>query len=364
MKFGFFTIIPFHESDDVPRLFRETLERIELVDQLGFDEVWIGEHHFSRHGLVSGVNTWMGAIAARTRKVRIGTAITILPFHNPIVAAEEAATLDILSNGRLNFGIGSGYQRQEFDGLGVPISEARERFHESMEVITRAWTEERLTFHGKYTHVDDLWVLPKPVQKPHPPLYIAVSTSPTSVEFAASRRIPIIVGGPTDVMGQAPQVVKLWHDKMAAFGHEHAHIDLPVASRVYVAPTMDEAQADIRGLEDFHGRVMRSIGTTGAPIGMPTDRDGNLPPGYEFWANRQRDRDRATVPDEAVLPPLIGSPEVVGERLALIEQRGIRRVFAQFGFPGVPHSKVMRALELFGTRVMPQFRAETAGAAG
>ena len=181
MKFGFFTIIPFHESDDVPRLFHETLERIELVDQLGFDEVWIGEHHFSRHGLVSGLNTWMGAIAARTRQVRIGTAITILPFHNPIVAAEEAATLDILSNGRLNFGIGSGYQRQEFDGLGVPIDEARERFHESLEVITRAWTEERLTFHGKYTHVDDLWVLPKPVQKPHPPLYLAVSTSPTSV---------------------------------------------------------------------------------------------------------------------------------------------------------------------------------------
>ena len=90
MKFGFFTIIPFHESDTEPRLFHETLERIELVDQLGFDEVWIGEHHFSRHGLVSGVNTWMGAIAARTKRVRIGTAITILPFHNPIMAAEEA----------------------------------------------------------------------------------------------------------------------------------------------------------------------------------------------------------------------------------------------------------------------------------
>ena len=202
------------------------------------------------------------------------------------------------------------------------------------------------------------------MQKPYPPLYIAVSTSPTSVEFAASRRIPIIVGGPTDVMGQAPQVVKLWHDKMEALGHEHAHIDLPVASRVYVAPTMDEAQGDIRGLEDFHSRVMSSIGTTGAPVGMPTDRDGNLPPGYEFWANRQRDRDRSAEPGHTVMPPLIGTPEVVSERLALIEQRGIRRVFAQFGFPGVPHAKVMRALELFGTQVMPHFRAQTASVAG
>ena len=97
---------------------------------------------------------------------------------------------------------------------------------------------------------------------------------------------------------------------------------------------------------------------------MPTDRDGNLPPGYEFWANRQRDRDRAAAPGEELLPPLIGTPEVVTERLALIEQRGIRRVFAQFGFPGVPHGKVMRALELFGSRVMPQFRAESTAAAG
>ena len=362
MKFGFFTIIPFHESATEAEHFQQTMEKIELADQLGFDEVWLGEHHFSRHGLVSGLYTWMGAIAARTKRVRIGSAINILPFHNPILAAEEAATLDILSGGRLNFGIGSGYQRQEFEGVGVNIEEARDRFREAIDVIIGAWTEERLTFHGRFTQVDDLWVLPKPIQKPHPPLYIAVSTSPSSVEYAASRQIQIMVGGPTDIMGQAAQVVKLWHDKMAAFGHAHEHIDLPVAKRIYVAPTIEEAEGDLAGLQDFHNRVMRSIGTTGAPIGMPTDRHGNLPKGYEAWGNRQKDREQRDDVGHAGLPPLFGTPEVVRERLAMVQEEGINRIFSQFGFPGVPHTKVMRALEMFGTQVMPHFRTQPVAA--
>jgi alkanesulfonate monooxygenase SsuD/methylene tetrahydromethanopterin reductase-like flavin-dependent oxidoreductase (luciferase family) len=360
MKFGFFTIIPFHESHTEAEHFQQTLERIELADQLGFTEVWLGEHHFSRHGLVSGLYSWMGAAVARTKNVRVGSAINILPFHNPILAAEEAATLDVLSGGRINFGIGSGYQRQEFDGLGVNIDEARDRFREAIDVMIQAWTQEKLTFHGQFTHVDDLWVLPKPIQQPHPPLYIAVSTSPSSVEYAASRQIQIMVGGPTDIMGQATQVVQLWHEKMEEFGHEHAHIDLPVAKRVYVAPTVEEAASDLAGHQDFTNNVMRSISTTGAPVGMPTDKDGNLPKGYESWASRQQDRERRDDVGHAGLAPLFGSPEVVIERLAAVQEQGINRIFSQFGFPGVPHKNVMRAMEMFGTKVMPHFREEPA----
>ncbi|MCZ6872717.1 MAG: LLM class flavin-dependent oxidoreductase [bacterium] len=360
MKFGFFTIIPFHESANEAEHFQQTMEKIELVDQLGFDEVWLGEHHFSRHGLVSGLYSWLGAIAARTKRVRIGSAINILPFHNPILAAEEAATIDVISGGRLNFGIGSGYQRQEFDGVGANIDEARDRFREAIDVMIGAWTQERLTFHGQFTNVDDLWVLPKPLQKPYPPLYIAVSTSPSSVEYAASRQIQIMVGGPTDIMGQATQVVKLWHEKMEAFGHAHEHIDLPVAKRIYVAPSMEAADSDLAGLQDFSNNVMRSIGNTGAPIGMPIDKDGNLPKGYEAWAGRQQDRNKRDDVGHAGMAPLFGTPEVVRERLSLVQEQGINRIFSQFGFPGVPHKKVMRALEMFGTKVMPHFREQPA----
>ena len=257
------------------------------------------------HGMVQllGFLALPGNVAARTERLRIGTAVVVLPLHNPVLVAEEFAMLDVLSGGRLEAGLGSGYQRQEFDGVGVDMEESRARFREAVDVITRAWTEERLTFHGQFTHVDDLWVVPKPLQQPHPPLYVAISTSPETVEWAASRQIQPILGGPTDIMGQAPQVLKLWRDKMDAFGHPHAQSQPPMAKGIYVAPTMEEALNDPIGLEDFSSRILRSTGTAGAPIGMPTDKHGNLPKGYEAWASRQRDRERRTIPATPVCRP-------------------------------------------------------------
>lgn len=356
MKFGIFTIVPWHESRTQEQALREALEQIELADQLGIDEVWLGEHRFSRHGLLSGIFSFLGQVAARTKRVRIGTAVIVLPLHNPILVAEEAAMIDVLSGGRLNFGIGAGYQRQEFDGVGIDMEESRERFVEAVDVIIKAWTEERLTFHGKYTNVDDLWVVPKPLQRPHPPLYQAVSTSPGSVEFAASRNIQVIAGGPTDILGQAPQVIKLWRQKMEQFGHQHAHLDPPMSKSIYVAPTMEEAERDPIGREDFSSRILRSVNRSGYVIGMPTDKDGNLPKGYEAWASRQRDRDRRDDPGHAGLPPLRGTPDVVIERLKMVQEQGINHVFGSFGFPGLPHEKVMRSIELFAGEVMPHFR--------
>ena len=356
MKFGIFYIVPWHESFTQEQALNNALEEIELADQLGIDEVWLGEHRFSRHGLLSGIWSFLGNVAARTKRIRIGTAVIVLPLHNPILVAEEVAMLDVISGGRFNFGIGAGYQRQEFDGVGVDIDESRERFAESVDVMIKAWTEERLTYHGKFTNVDDVWVLPKPIQKPYPPLFQAVSTSPASVEFAASRRIQVIAGGPTDILGQAPEVIKLWRQKMEEHGHEHAHLDPPMSKSIYVAPTMEEAERDPIGLEDFSSRILRSTGTTGAPIGMPMDKDGNIAKGYEAWANRQNDRDRRDDPGHAGLPPLRGTPEVVIERLKLVQEAGINHVFGSFGFAGLPHEKVMRSIELFATQVMPHFR--------
>ena len=356
MKFGIFTIVPWHESVTPEQALKEAMEQIELADQLGIDEVWLGEHRFSRHGLLSGIWSFLGQVAARTKRIRIGTAVIVLPLHNPILVAEEAAMVDIISGGRLDFGIGAGYQRQEFEGIGVDINESRERFTEAVDVIIKAWTEETLTYHGKYTNVDDVWVLPKPVQKPHPPLFQAVSTSPASVEFAASRQIQVIAGGPTDIMGQAPQVIKLWREKMEQFGHAHAHLDPPMAKSIYVAPTMEEAERDPVGLDNFSSRILSSIGSNGSAIGLPMDKDGNIPPGYEAWLSRQRDRDRRDDPGHAGLPPLNGTPEVVIERLKQTQEAGINHVFGAFGFPGLPHEKVMRSIELFATQVMPHFR--------
>ena len=255
MKFGIFSIVPYHEDFTQQQALTQALEQIQFADEAGLDEVWLGEHRFSRHGLLSGIWSFLGAVAGRTKNLRIGTAVIVLPLHNPVLVAEEVAMLDIISNGRFNFGIGAGYQQQEFDGVGVDIDTSRDRFHEAVDVMIKAWTEENLTYHGRFTDVDDVWVLPKPLQKPYPPLFQAVSTSPASIDFAASRNIQVIAGGPTDILGQAPQVIKLWREKMEEYGHEHAHLDPPMSKSIYVAPTMEEAERDAAELENFSSRI-------------------------------------------------------------------------------------------------------------
>ena len=131
--------------------------------------------------------------------------VVVLPWRSPIQTAEEAATIDILSGGRLTLGVGAGYQALEFNGMGADITQARARFREYIDVILRCWQDEPLTYKGEFIDVTDLNVLPKPIQDPIP-IHVAVSTSPESVDFAASRGLPIMVGGPTAVIGQIPDL--------------------------------------------------------------------------------------------------------------------------------------------------------------
>ena len=142
---------------------------------------------------------------------------------------------------------------------------------------------------------------------------------------------------------------------MDEYGHPHKHLDPPMAKGIYVAPTMEEAEGDAAELQNFSSRILRSEGNNGL-IGLPIDKDGNVPPGYEHWANRQNDRDRRDDPGHAGLPPLVGTPEVVIERLKETQAAGINHVFGTFGFPGLPHEKVLRSIELFAKEVMPNFQ--------
>jgi alkanesulfonate monooxygenase SsuD/methylene tetrahydromethanopterin reductase-like flavin-dependent oxidoreductase (luciferase family) len=135
IKFGQFEIIRWHQNMTPQQSIEAVMAKIELGDTLGIDEIWIGEHHFSRHGLVSGIFLILDNVAQRTKNARIGTAIVVLPWRSPTQVAEEAATIDILSGGRLTLGVGAGYQALEFDGMNVDITEARARFREYIDVI-------------------------------------------------------------------------------------------------------------------------------------------------------------------------------------------------------------------------------------
>ena len=166
--------------------FENDLRFFELAEQLGYDKIWIAEHLFSTYGVVTSTQVYAAAIAQRTKRVRIGTAIVAVPFNHPLRTASDFALIDILSHGRLDFGVGRAYQPHEFVGLGVPMDKSREMLAEGLDIILKSWTQERISYKGRFwTIPEPVELLPKPVQKPHPPVYQA-TISPESFEQAAA----------------------------------------------------------------------------------------------------------------------------------------------------------------------------------
>lgn len=183
LRFGITSGIPDVPGKSHADLYRDTFTMVEAAEDLGFDTAWFTEHHFSRHGVDSAVLTMMAALAVRTSRIRLGTAVSVLPFWNPIRLAEEVAVVDILSNGRFDFGVGSGYRIHEFTGLGVDPDERTPLFLESLDVLDRVWAGEPFRFAGEHYTIDCRGLRPLPVQQPHPPYWVAAQ-SEASVRWA------------------------------------------------------------------------------------------------------------------------------------------------------------------------------------
>ena len=178
MKFGVFYQLPCAEDQSPAKRYQDTIAQVQLADQLGFDAAWLAELHFnSRFSVMPAPMVIGAAMAQTTSRIRIGTAVHLVPLHQPIRLAEEAAALDVLSNGRSIFGIGRGAIPSHFQGYAVDYEEARERFTEGLEMVLGLWANDEYSYQGKYHQVEGINLAPKPVQKPHPPVYIA-SNSP------------------------------------------------------------------------------------------------------------------------------------------------------------------------------------------
>ena len=172
MEFGLFSLFDFfRDKQDEARYFQDTLDICIQAEELGFDSIWLGEEHFYAFGICPSPQMFLTAVARETSRIRLGTAISLLPFENPLRKAEDFAMLDILSNGRLNFGAGRGIIPKHFEGFCVDQAESRARYEESLEIIRRAWTEDPFEYQGSFWQVPSLSVGPKPVQQPHPPIY-------------------------------------------------------------------------------------------------------------------------------------------------------------------------------------------------
>jgi alkanesulfonate monooxygenase SsuD/methylene tetrahydromethanopterin reductase-like flavin-dependent oxidoreductase (luciferase family) len=228
-------------SPEAGQGFRDYLDLNVEAEALGYHSSFSVEHHFTGWNQVSAPLTLLACLAMRTTTLRLGAAVMVLPWHNPVLLAEQAATLDLVSNGRLDFGVGKGYRHNEFKGFGIPQDEAEARFDESLEVIIRSWTSRsRFSHRGRYWRFEDIVVEPPTAQRPHPPVWVAAA-SPSSIRRAASRGFHLILdqyAGPDAIAER----IALYRSGREARGDAFDPMQVAVARQLYVAK--DEADKE------------------------------------------------------------------------------------------------------------------------
>lgn len=293
------------------------IDYIMEADRLGFHQLFMVEHHFTGQGQVSASMTLLAYLAAKTTRIRLGTAVVVLPWHNPVLIAEQAATLDLLSGGRFDFGVGKGYRKPEFEGFCIPIEEAQDRFNEAIDVIRKAWTaEDRFSHHGARWHYENVVVEPAPLQRPHPPLWLAAG-SPDGVRRAAREGFNLLI----DQLAQIDQVI----ERIGIFRAECERIGRPYnAAMVGTARALQmiHSEADREAAMQTRARVVGAIG--------------------DLARHSVRDVNEDTA-------PLLGLPEEIIARLRVLEAGGCENILL------VDPNATVANLQAFAAEVMSAF---------
>jgi alkanesulfonate monooxygenase SsuD/methylene tetrahydromethanopterin reductase-like flavin-dependent oxidoreductase (luciferase family) len=353
LRFGtffFFQAPPGHRHDEI---IKNEMTQVEWSEELGFDEVWFTEHHFIDYGLSVDPATLAAAAAARTRRVRIGLAAAILPFHHPLRLAEQLALVDILADGRLDVGVGRGNRPAEFAGYRVPQQESRERFDEIVDVMQRAWTEERFSYRGRFYAFDDVRVIPKPVQRPHPPMY-QVCVTKDGIENTALRGWPMlnsVLFGPVDqlVANRDTYVATLEKSGRTADEVRALLARWGVSRQIYVADTDAKALEEARAAEDWYQESFRRF----VIPERIEDAHPSLQPGFRAMADRL-----GKITWDALVRETLafGSPDTVARHIEHMRSLGVGQVLCWMNFGGLPQDRIRRSMELFSREVMPRFR--------
>ncbi len=219
MKFGIFGGARVGRADTLHDSYgyRDFIDYIIAAEKIGFEGVFLVEHHFTGQGQLSASLNLLSYLAARTTRIRLGTAVVVLPWHNPVLLAEQVATLDVLSGGRVDLGIGRGYRKEEFDAFCVPMGDAQERFNECLAVMLKAWSSDaRFTHKGKLWNYKDIMVEPAPIQRPHPPIWMA-GGSPPGIAYIASQNYNLLIDQLADI-SQVRSRVGIYLDGLEKIG--------------------------------------------------------------------------------------------------------------------------------------------------
>lgn len=349
MQCGLFYQLPCAPAQQAETRYQETLEQIVYADELGFDIAWLAELHFYQSfSILSSPLVLAAALAQQTTRIRLGTAVALLPLQHPLRVVEDAATVDLLSQGRLELGVGRGAIAIHFQGFNVPVEESRERFEEALTIIERAWTQATCAFAGKYFQVPETSVVPKPLQHPHPPLRIAAN-SPETAAFAGARGYPVFVASVINPFPKLLEQIDIYHRAFGAAEHTGKRPDVAAMFPVYVADSAAHVRQEVESSLMYYFRTVSEQLRLG-------ERDPS--PSYEYLREVRRRMEAITWEEADTTMALYGSPERCVEKLRDAHGRyGMDQVICWFNPGGlVPHRQVLASMRRFAEEVMPAVR--------
>ncbi len=349
MEFGMFHEFQRRPNQTDAEAFSESFDQVDEAEAAGLDVMWLAElHNAPERSVLAAPLNIASAIAMRTKRMKIGIAVQVLPLCHPLRIAEEATTVDHISHGRLIFGVGrSGFPRT-YQAYGISYAESRERFAEVLEILKRAWTQETFSFHGQFYHFDNVCLVPKPYQAPYPELRIAVN-SPDTFQQSGEAGMPIFVATRLGDLNELVPNLRVYREAWAAAGHPgNGRVFLRVP--VYIADTEQQAR------EEPHESVMFFYKYLGERIEASATQEG-----ARAIENRaERGQRLMTIDYDEVLKSkiVVGTSTMVADRLAgLQETLGLAGILAEMNCGmRIPHANVVNSLRLMCSEVMPHLR--------
>ncbi len=356
MEFGYFTLSD-NTYPDNPRsaeqFIMEIREQAILADRLGMHSAWIGEHHFDSLGVNSRPGTLLASIVPETERIRLAPAVSVLPLHHPLHVAEEWATIDLISGGRVDFAAGRGYDRREYAPFGAPFMESAEIFEEGIDVVLKAWNSDGPWSHkGKFYDIPEMAITPLPVQKPIP-FYVA-SFSETSVEMAARKGLNVIYApfAAGMVYGGLEAAVESYREKSAAYGHSPGRT--MCSYFIYIADTPEQ--------EDY-GRQTQIDYFRHCVLPAFPKKAADAPPTMQYFlkiVDILENMKKEDLTDKSIL---LGSPQQIIDTLKRVEAAGISEVILYFNVGSKPHKMVKEQMARFMAEIAPAFEGKHLNAA-
>jgi alkanesulfonate monooxygenase SsuD/methylene tetrahydromethanopterin reductase-like flavin-dependent oxidoreductase (luciferase family) len=348
MEFGMFHEFPCLPGRTDGEAFDEAMEQVDAAERFGLDVIWLAELHFEpRRSVLSAPLSIASAIAARTRRIKIGIAVQVLPLCHPLRLAEEAATVDQLSHGRLIFGAGRSGVAQTYEAYGVSYAESRDRFREILDIVEQAWTKPSFSYEGKYHSFKDVAVVPKPYQKPFPPIRIAAST-PDTFPAIGRRGVPVFASVRHTTWSDLAEQVRSYHDAWQEAGHP-GRGQVFVSAPTYVAETEERARAEPRDsiMHFYHEQANLLEGA--AKLVDPETAARRM--------QRVNQLRRRSYDDALEANVLIGTPRAIAEKLSSLQQEiGLNGILAELNCGGlIPHQNVLTAMQLLCEDVKTRF---------